>query len=229
MVTISEIRGSDVGSLNGLGQTKSGTVFGEAEGNGYPKVLRIGVKQPKEQVAQLQMLLSQLGYNVPVTGVFDTATDLAVKALQEKVGVQGKPNGVYDQNVDELVQDKIAHGQTEYLRPTTKEAQKVNAAAATVAPGTMTVSPGPGSAIQQSQSSGAMTPSGGGFFANLMNAAKQNPALFAAGAVAVIAAFIFVPKLLAQFKAGPKTLSPVQVMGLGDGPKKRKRRSKKKA
>ena len=72
----------------------------------------------------------------------------------------------------------------------------------------------------------------GGFIDNLMAAVRRQPALFAAGAALFIVGFlIIVPKLRARMSSGGSpALAPVQVMGLGAGPKKkRKSRKSKKA
>lgn len=70
----------------------------------------------------------------------------------------------------------------------------------------------------------------GGFFANLMNTVKANPLLFALGATALVAAMIFVPKLLKGMKMPGMSPGPVEAMGLGTVQKpKKKRKSKKKS
>ena len=73
---------------------------------------------------------------------------------------------------------------------------------------------------------------GGSFIDNLMAAVRSQPALFAAGAALFVVGFlIIVPKLRARMSSGGSpALAPVQVMGLGAGPKKkRKSRKSKKA
>lgn len=222
MVTISEINEEMAsGSLGGLGQTKSGQVFdpGAAAGSGVSQ-LKKGVKNPA-MVGQLQLLLNSFGYNLPVTRVFDTATETALKHVQEKLNLP--QTGIFDAEMNERVLSVPASS----LGPTKKEAQIVNAVVAQTNPGAMVVQAQPQQQRVIDEYSGAMT-SGGGFLDNLINAVKANPIIFAAGAVALVAAMYFVPKLIKGMHLPGKQLGPVESMGLAAVRKPRKKRKSKK-
>lgn len=212
MVTISEINEEMAsGSLGGLGQTKSGQVFDPGSTGGVTQLKR-GVKNPAV-VGQLQLLLNSFGYNLPVTRQFDTATETAVKHVQEKLSMP--QTGIFDAEMNERILSVPASS----LGPTKKEAQIV-AAVVAQQPSQMVVQAQP-QIIEQY--SGAMTPSGGGFLDNLINAVKSNPVIFAAGAVALVAAMYFVPRLIKGMHLPGKQLAPVQPLGLAAVRKPRKK------
>jgi peptidoglycan hydrolase-like protein with peptidoglycan-binding domain len=215
-LTNDEANGS-LGGLGDLGQTKSGMVFGNSNDVAQ---LTIGVKS-KAQVGQLHQLLTRLGYPIsdPV-GVYGNSTVLAVKAIQEKLS---RPEtGTYDEALDE----QVINASPGLLSPTKKETQLVQQ------PVLAYPQQRPAEAIINAEGYGNRVTTPGGFMANLMAAVKAQPALFAAGAALFIVGFIIiVPKLRARMSSGGSpALAPVQVMGLGAGPKKkRKSRKSKKA
>lgn len=55
-------------------------------------VLSVGMDNDPDEVTQVQALLRSLGFTVPITGVYDTATQQAVLAWQSRLGVVGTGN-----------------------------------------------------------------------------------------------------------------------------------------